>query len=365
MKQRVQRSRCKALPPRGEGGKVPPAKAAPSEEERATVVPLCDAKRCQDCLRHELSARLRRLFAELTGFPLQVIWQCLSDPPRVASEPPCPQARSLAGRDGRLPEACAGCLERHWQTGVRVGAQEHRFVGPCGLETLWVAVRGPGLYPAKLVVQAPGDAAGRVVILGSKWRQVPRGGFERAAALLRFARRELELALETEALKHALLDDARIRRALEADDRRLRRRLQPRLPGLGAAAPLPVAGERSARLVERMVDYVRCHHHRPLTLRQMAGELGMNASYLSGVFSRATGMTFHQYLDEVRLQAACTLLRDPQNRVGEVAERVGYASGDWFRHAFKHSTGLAPSAWRGRKGERGKPGRNPKKPPVI
>lgn len=341
------------------------AKAASAEAERATLVPLCDAKRCQDCLRHELSVRLRRLFAELTGVPLKVIWQCLPAFPRVTCEPPCPQARSVAARDGRLPEACEGCLARHWQTGVRVARREHRFVGPCGLETLWVAVRGPGLCPAKLVIQAPRNAAVRGVIRRPKPGRVPRGGFERAAALLRFARRELELALETEALKHALLDDARIRRVLEADDRRLRRRLQTRLPGLVTAAPLPMAGERSACLVERMVDYVRRHHHRPLSLRQVAGELGMNASYLSGVFSRATGMTFHHYLDEVRLQAACTLLRDPQNRVGEVAERVGYASGDWFRHAFKQYTGLAPSAWRGRKGEKRKPGRNPKKPPVI
>lgn len=238
-------------------------------------------------------------------------------------------------------------------------------MGPCGLETLWVAVRGPGLCPAALVIQAPLSAAVRGVSRGAKSRRRRQGGFARAAALLRFARRELELALEAEALKHALLDGARIRRALEADDRRLRRRLQTRVPGLEAVAPLPVTGERPARLVERMADYVRHHYHRPLSLRQVAGELGMNASYLSGVFSRATGMTFHQYLDEVRLQKACALLHDPQNRVREVAERVGYASGDWFRHAFKQYTGLAPSAWRGRNGERRTPGRNPKKPPVI
>jgi AraC-like DNA-binding protein len=348
-----------------DGAERQTVRAARAEEEGETGASLGDAKRCLDRLRHELSAPLRRLFAELTGLPLQVVWQRLPAFPRLPSEPPCPQARRAAAHHGRWPEECEHCLERHWPTGIRAARREHRFVGPCGLETLWVMVRGPGLCPARLVIQASVEPAGPERVRVMKPGREPRARFERAAALLRFARRELELALETEALKHALQDDARRRRALEADDRRLRNRLQTRLPGLVAAAPLPVAGERSARLVERMADYVRHHYHRPLGLRQVADELGMNASYLSGVFSRATGMTFHQYLDEVRLQEACALLRDPQNRVSEVAERVGYASGDWFRHAFRQFTGLPPSAWRGREGASGRTGRNPKKPPLI
>ena len=68
--------------------------------------------------------------------------------------------------------------------------------------------------------------------------------------------------------------------------------------------------------------------------------------YLSVLFSQTTGVTFHQFLEEVRLSKARELLRDPRNRVREVAGAAGYASPDSFRHAFKAHEGLSPEAWR-------------------
>jgi len=67
---------------------------------------------------------------------------------------------------------------------------------------------------------------------------------------------------------------------------------------------------------------------------------------LSTQFNQTTGVTFHHFLEEVRLSKARELLRDPRNRVGEVADAAGYASPDSFRHAFKAHEGLSPDAWR-------------------
>jgi two-component system response regulator YesN len=72
----------------------------------------------------------------------------------------------------------------------------------------------------------------------------------------------------------------------------------------------------------------------------------MNASYLCTLFSQTTGVTFHHFLEEVRLTKARALLRDPRNRVGAVAHAAGYASPDAFRHAFRAHEGLSPEDWR-------------------
>jgi AraC-like DNA-binding protein len=82
-------------------------------------------------------------------------------------------------------------------------------------------------------------------------------------------------------------------------------------------------------------------------LGEMARFMRRNPSYLSALFSQTTGVPFHQYLEEVRLSKARELLRDPRNRVSEVAQAVGYASSDAFRHAFRSREGLSPTAWRG------------------
>jgi two-component system response regulator YesN len=105
-------------------------------------------------------------------------------------------------------------------------------------------------------------------------------------------------------------------------------------------------GSHAQKLVEAMLDYVRQHYFHPIGLDELASAMKMNASYLSTLFSRTTGVTFHHFLEEVRLSKAKELLRDPRNRIGEVAYATGYASPDSFRHAFKAHEGFSPEAWR-------------------
>ena len=106
------------------------------------------------------------------------------------------------------------------------------------------------------------------------------------------------------------------------------------------------ARSHAQKLIEAMLDYVHQHSSRPINLDELASAMRMNASYLSALFSQTTGVPFHQYMQEIRLTEAKELLRDPRNRVGEVARATGYASPDAFRHAFKAHEGLSPMAWR-------------------
>ena len=126
----------------------------------------------------------------------------------------------------------------------------------------------------------------------------------------------------------------------------LRGELRHRLPGLPESAVQPGLGSHAQKLVKAMLDYVHQHGHRPISLDDLASAMKMNASYLSALFSQTTGVTFHQFLEEVRLSKAKALLRDPGIRVGEVACAAGYACPDSFRHAFKAHEGLSPEAWR-------------------
>ncbi len=83
-----------------------------------------------------------------------------------------------------------------------------------------------------------------------------------------------------------------------------------------------------------------------MSLGNAAAALNMNAAYLCALFSSASGLTVHTYLDELRLAEAKRLLRDPRGRVCEVAASVGYSSEGSFWRAFKAHTGLSPREWR-------------------
>jgi two-component system response regulator YesN len=95
-----------------------------------------------------------------------------------------------------------------------------------------------------------------------------------------------------------------------------------------------------------MLDYMHQHSSCPINLNELALAMNRNPSYLSALFSQTTGVPFHQYLEDIRLSRARELLRDPRNRICEVARAAGYASPDAFRHAFRAHEGLSPSAWR-------------------
>jgi two-component system response regulator YesN len=165
-------------------------------------------------------------------------------------------------------------------------------------------------------------------------------------ALARLILHDLESTAQARMAGSGLENALRRLNNTQIETARLRGELRHRLPDPPESAVQPGLGSHARKLVEAMRDYVHQHHHRPFSLDDLASDMKMNASYLSALFSQMTGVTFHQFLEEVRLAKARELLRDPRNRVREVAGAAGYASSDAFRHAFKAHEALSPEAWR-------------------
>jgi len=121
-----------------------------------------------------------------------------------------------------------------------------------------------------------------------------------------------------------------------------------RLPEQSGASNQQPGHSHSQQIVQRMLDYIHEHYSRPIQLGDVAAVVNMNAAYVSSLFSTTTGVTFHHYLEELRLAKAKNLLQDPVNRVREVAYAVGYTDPKYFRDVFKARVGISPSAWRER-----------------
>jgi AraC-like DNA-binding protein len=217
---------------------------------------------------------------------------------------------------------------------------ERRLAGPCGLTTFRVAIQTGGIAsPLTLALQEhvkSGDAV--------RGPGVSIAAFEQAVTLLRLFKRDLEMTLRALAAE-AAVEQLQRRMAILIKEAKLRRKLK-RHAMPSATLVLPTAGSRVGKIVREMTAYVHKHFHHPMSLDQLAAAMKMNASYLSDLFSRHLGVTFHQYLVEVRMAQARELLLTSPRRVCEVACEVGYASADQFRHAFKAHAGVPPSHWR-------------------
>jgi YesN/AraC family two-component response regulator len=177
-------------------------------------------------------------------------------------------------------------------------------------------------------------------------QDVSKAAFDRAVMLAQMIRDELEAWVQAW-MAQSELDHLRSQvQNLDTENSSLREAARERSPAMPRASTVQASGSHAQEIVQGMMTYVQQHYHRPMSLGDVAAALMMNAAYLSSLFSVTAGVTFHKYLEGVRLTKAQELLRDPHNRVCEVACAVGYASANQFRHAFKASVGVPPSAWR-------------------
>lgn len=115
------------------------------------------------------------------------------------------------------------------------------------------------------------------------------------------------------------------------------------------AAPTPeTPGGLAGWQLRRVTDYMRENLQAPLTLEQLALQVGLSRHYLCTAFRRATGSTPYAYLTWIRISRAKELLADPAMPIGAIARAVGYCSPSSFAATFRRATGVSPRAFRHR-----------------
>lgn len=84
----------------------------------------------------------------------------------------------------------------------------------------------------------------------------------------------------------------------------------------------------------------------PLSLRDVAAELGLTPGHLTTVVRRRTGRTVQEWISERRMTEARALLSDTDLPVSAVARRVGISDPRYFARVFRRHHGVPPRSWR-------------------
>ncbi|WP_058308495.1 response regulator transcription factor [Gracilibacillus massiliensis] len=94
-------------------------------------------------------------------------------------------------------------------------------------------------------------------------------------------------------------------------------------------------------------NYIDQHfHNHSISLKQVANYVQVNPTYLSKQIKSDIGVSFVQYLTNVRINKALYLMKDPYLKIYEVAEMVGYSTQHYFCNAFKKVVGFSPTEYR-------------------
>lgn len=99
-------------------------------------------------------------------------------------------------------------------------------------------------------------------------------------------------------------------------------------------------------IVYQTVSYISKHFKDSVTLTSMASDLGISPYALSRVFSKTFHMNFSQYLNEIRLNYAKSLLLYTSQSITAVYENAGFESQRTFNRAFKEHFRMSPRDFR-------------------
>ncbi len=102
----------------------------------------------------------------------------------------------------------------------------------------------------------------------------------------------------------------------------------------------------SSPIVKRMLHYIDSHYQENISLKTISFLLNVNTAYLGRVFKNATGQSFSNYLNNLRIEHSKMLLNETNGMVHEIARKVGYNSTNYFVNTFKKYTGYFPSQYR-------------------
>lgn len=99
-------------------------------------------------------------------------------------------------------------------------------------------------------------------------------------------------------------------------------------------------------IIYRTVAYISGHFTEPFSLTDMARDLGYSPYALSRVFSGTFHTNFNQYVNELRLNYACSLLQHTDQSVTDIWLNAGFNSQRTFNRVFKERYHISPREYR-------------------
>ena len=107
-----------------------------------------------------------------------------------------------------------------------------------------------------------------------------------------------------------------------------------------------VDDDASMRQINDLVIRLTDNLDKPISAADVAAELEMSESRFSRFFRRATGNTFTDFVNRVRINRACQLLMNSGRLITDICYEVGFNNVANFNRRFLEIKGMTPSEYR-------------------
>jgi len=95
--------------------------------------------------------------------------------------------------------------------------------------------------------------------------------------------------------------------------------------------------------LEPLLEYIQLHHAEELPLDEAVDFMGLNKEYFCRLFKKNMGVSYLQYVYQVRTTAVCRELETTDDPIGEIGERHGFRDPKMLNQYFREIYGCTPS----------------------
>ncbi|MDR6229748.1 AraC-like DNA-binding protein [Pseudomonas sp. SORGH_AS199] len=106
------------------------------------------------------------------------------------------------------------------------------------------------------------------------------------------------------------------------------------------------ASEQAVDRTNRALNFIFDHYQRDFTQEEVAEHLGMTPTYFSRFFRQATGRTFVEFVNSLRISKACEMLSHSRMPVTDICFEAGFNNISNFNRRFHQLKGMTPRQYR-------------------
>lgn len=103
--------------------------------------------------------------------------------------------------------------------------------------------------------------------------------------------------------------------------------------------------QRYSPVVKNIISYIDFHFMEDLSLSYFADMFNITKTYLSSLFKKETGSTLTDFIHQIRMRRAITLMNSSTLPVTEIAEACGYHDISYFIRIFKKNYKISPKQY--------------------
>lgn len=99
-------------------------------------------------------------------------------------------------------------------------------------------------------------------------------------------------------------------------------------------------------IVFKAMRYISHNYASYISIKDFCQSNNINPSYLGLLFKKETGIYFNDYISQVRISQAISLLNNSSLKIADICKRCGFSNPSYFVVCFKKQVGISPAKYK-------------------